>query len=328
MHLRGLLDVHPEVAVALGAGQPVVALESSIISHGARWPANAETALELEAEVRAHGAIPATCAILDGRIKVGLTRDEIERLARGGHAMAKVSRRDIPILVACGGDGATTIAATMIIADLVKIRVFAAGGLGGVHRGAQESFDISADLQELARTPVALVCAGIKSILDIQLTLEYLETYGVPVIGYGTDSLPGFFTRESGFGVDVRLDDPHQIARVMKVNWTLGLKNGLVVANPIPLPFALPRDVIDLAIEQALAEADAEGITGKGVTPFLISRVNALTGGASAGGSVQIGLNNARLAAAIAVAYASLSCGTDPGMADACADSPAVRVDR
>ena len=306
MCLSRCLDIHPEVAAALGAGRPVVALESSIISHGASWPGNAETALALEAEVRAHGAIPATCAILGGRIKVGLTRDEIERLGRSGHDAAKVSRRDIPILVACGGDGATTISATMIIADLVKIRVFAAGGLGGVHRGAQESFDISADLQELARTPVALVCAGIKSILDTQLTLEYLETHGVPVIGYCTDSLPGFFTLDSGFGVDVRLDDPHRIARVMKANWDLGLNNGLVVANPIPQPFALPREVIDLAIEQALAEADAEGMVGKGVTPFLISRVNALTGGASAGGSVQIGLNNARLAAAIAVAYASL----------------------
>ena len=318
MCLSRCLDIHPEVAAALGAGRPVVALESSIISHGASWPGNAETALALEAEVRAHGAIPATCAILDGRIKVGLTRDEIERLGRSGHDAAKVSRRDIPILVACGGDGATTISATMIIADLLKIRVFAAGGLGGVHRGAQESFDISADLQELARTPVALVCAGIKSILDTQLTLEYLETHGVPVIGYCTDSLPGFFTLDSGFGVDVRLDDPHRIARVMKANWALGLNNGLVVANPIPQPFALPREVIDLAIEQALAEADAEGITGKGVTPFLISRVNALTSGASAGGSVQIGLNNARLAAAIAVAYASLSSGSDADMADVC----------
>ncbi|WP_200653883.1 pseudouridine-5'-phosphate glycosidase [Paraburkholderia aspalathi] len=306
MRLSDFLDVHPEVAAALDAGRPVVALESSIISLGAPWPKNAETALVLEAEVRAHGAIPAACAILDGRIKVGLTREEIERLARGGRDVAKVSRRDIPILVACGADGATTISATMLIADLVKIRVFAAGGLGGVHRGAQESFDISADLQELARTPVALVCAGIKSILDVQLTLEYLETHGVPVIGYGTDSLPGFFTRNSEFGVDVRLDDPQQIARVMKANWALGLNNGLVVANPIPEPFALPREDIDLAIEQALAEADAEGITGKGVTPFLISRVNALTDGASAECSVQIGLNNARLAAAIAVAYAAL----------------------
>ncbi|PCE26938.1 pseudouridine-5-phosphate glycosidase [Paraburkholderia acidicola] len=302
-----LLEIQPEVAAALNAGKPVVALESSIISHGSSWPKSAETALGLEAEVRAHGALPATCAILHGRIKIGLTRDEIERLSRGGHEVAKVSRRDIGILVASGGTGATTLSATMIMADLAGIRVVSAGGLGGVHRGAHESFDISADLQELARTPVALVCAGIKSILDIRLTLEYLETHGVPVIGYRTANLPGYFSRDSGFGVDVRLDDPQQIARVMKSNRELGLNNGIVVANPIPEPFALPREVVDLAIEQALAEADAEGIAGKAVTPFLISRVDALTGGSSGTGSVQLGLNNARLAAAIAVAYAALA---------------------
>lgn len=327
MGLNGFLDIHPEVAEALSAGRPVVALESSIISHGSSWPGNAETALELETEVRAHGAIPATCAILDGRIKVGLTRDEIGRLGRGGHDVAKVSRRDIPILVACGGDGATTISATMVIADLAKIRACAAGGLGGVHRGAHESFDISADLQELARTPVALVCAGVKSILDIRLTLEYLETYSVPVIGYCTDSLPGFFTRDSEFPVDIRLDDPQRIARVMRANWALGLSNGLVIANPIPEPFALPREDIDLAIEQALAEADWEGISGKGVTPFLISRVSALTDGASAEGSVQIGLNNARLAAAIAVAYASLPNSAEPNVAEVCAKRLAAGFD-
>jgi len=307
MSMSEFLDVHPEVAAALSDGQPVVALESSIISHGSPWPKNTETAIALEEEVRAHGAVPATCAILDGRIKVGLTRDEIERLSLSGHEVAKVSRRDIPILVATDGTGSTTISATMIIANLVKIRVFSAGGLGGVHRGAQESFDISADLQELARTPVALVCAGIKSILDIPLTLEYLETYGVPVVGYCTDSLPGFFSRDSGFGVDVRLDDPRQIARVMKSNWELGLESGIVVANPIPESYALPKEVVDLAIEQSLAEAHAKGITGKAVTPFLISRVSELTGGTSAAGSVQLGLNNARLSAAIAVAYASMS---------------------
>jgi pseudouridine-5'-phosphate glycosidase len=307
MSMSEFLDVHPEVAAALSDGQPVVALESSIISHGSPWPKNAETAIGLEEEVLVHGAVPATCAILDGRIKVGLTRDEIERLSLSGHDVAKVSRRDIPILVATDGTGSTTISATMIIANLVKIRVFSAGGLGGVHRGAQESFDISADLQELARTPVALVCAGIKSILDIPLTLEYLETYGVPVVGYCTDSLPGFFSRDSGFDVDVRLDDPRQIARVMKSNWELGLESGIVVANPIPETYALPKEVVDLAIEQSLAEAHAKGITGKAVTPFLISRVSELTGGTSAAGSVQLGLNNARLSAAIAVAYASMS---------------------
>ncbi|HEY2976457.1 MAG TPA: pseudouridine-5'-phosphate glycosidase [Burkholderiaceae bacterium] len=305
--MNKLLDLHPEVAAALAAGRPVVALESTIISHGMPWPQNAETALAVEAEVRAHGAVPATCAIVDGRLKAGLTRDEIERLGRAGHEVAKVSRRDMPILVARGGSGATTVAATMIIAALAGIRVFATGGIGGVHRGAELSFDISADLQELARTPVAVVCAGAKSILDLRLTLEYLETHGVPVIGYRTDSLPAFFTRDSGFGVDARLDEPHEIARAMRAKWNLDLGGGLVVANPIPEPHALPRDVVDRAIDQALADARAQGITGKAVTPFLLARVNALTGGDSLLGNIQLVLNNARLAAAVAAAYAALS---------------------
>jgi pseudouridine-5'-phosphate glycosidase len=299
-------DVHPDVASALAEGRPVVALESSIISHGSPWPKNVETALELESEVRRHGAIPAICAIIDGRIKVGLTGNEVERLGISGNTTTKVSRRDIPILVATGGTGSTTISATMIIADLAGIRVFSAGGLGGVHRGAPESFDVSADLQELARTPVALVCAGIKSILDVRLTMEYLETYGIPVIGYCTDSLPGFYSRESDFGVDVRLDSSHQIARVMKSNWDLGLRNGIVVANPIPVPFSLPREIIDCAIEQALTQAHAEGISGKAVTPYLVSRLSELTDGTSAA-SVQLGLNNARLAASIATEYLAIS---------------------
>jgi pseudouridine-5'-phosphate glycosidase len=302
-----LLDLHPEVAAALAAGRPVVALESTIISHGMPWPQNAETALALEAEVRTHGAVPATCAILDGRLKAGLARDEIERLGRGGHELAKVSRRDMPILLARGGTGATTVAATMIIAALAGIRVFATGGIGGVHRGAELSFDISADLQELARTPVAVVCAGAKSVLDIRLTLEYLETHGVPVIGYRTDSLPAFFSRDSGFGVDVRLDEPDEIARVMRAKWDLGLAGGLVVANPIPAEHAVPPDVVDRAIDQALADARAQGISGKSVTPFLLARVNTLTAGHSLLGNIQLVLNNARLAAAVAVAYAALS---------------------
>jgi len=305
--LNNLLDLHTEVAAALVAGRPVVALESTIISHGMPWPQNAETALAVEAEVRAHGAVPATCAILDGRLKAGLTRDEIERLGRGGDEVAKVSRRDMPILVARGGTGATTVAATMIIAALAGIRVFATGGIGGVHRGAELSFDISADLQELTRTPVAVVCAGAKSILDIRLTLEYLETHGVPVIGYRTDSLPTFFSRDSAFGVDARLDEPDEIARVMRAKWNLGLGGGLVVANPIPAQYALPREVVDRAIDQALADARVQGITGKSVTPFLLARVNALTGGDSLLGNIQLVLNNARLAAAVAVAYAALS---------------------
>jgi len=304
--MNALLDLHPEAAAALSAARPVVALESTIISHGMPWPQNAETALAVEAEVRGCGAVPATIAILDGRLKVGLARDEIERLGRSGPQAAKVSRRDIALVVAQRGSGATTVAATMIIAALAGIRVFATGGIGGVHRGAETSFDISADLQELARTSVAVVCAGPKSILDIGLTLEYLETHGVPVIGYRCDRLPAFFTRDSDFNVDARLDTAAEIARTMKAKWDLGLDGGLVIANPIPAPHALPRDRVDRAIAQALADAQDQRITGKALTPFLLARVNALTGGDSLLGNVQLVLNNARLAAAIAVAYAAL----------------------
>jgi pseudouridine-5'-phosphate glycosidase len=304
--MNELLDLHPEVAAALDVGRPVVALESTIISHGMPWPQNAETALAVEAEVRACGAVPATIAILDGRLKVGLAREAIERLGRSGPQATKVSRRDLAIVVARGGTGATTVAATMVIAALAGIRVFATGGIGGVHRGAERSFDISADLQELARSAVAVVCAGPKSILDIGLTLEVLETHGVPVIGYGVDRLPAFYTRDSAFGVDVRLDEPIDIARTMKAKWDLGLAGGLVIANPIPAAHALPRDVVDRAIEQALADAHDRRIAGKAVTPFLLARVNELTGGDSLLGNVQLILNNARLAAAIAAAYAAL----------------------
>ena len=302
-----LLDLHADVGAALAAGRPLVALESTIIAHGMPWPQNAETALAVEAEVRANGAVPATIAVLDGRLKAGLTQAEIERLGRSGATVAKLSRRDLPVVVARGGSGATTVAATMIVAALAGIRVFATGGIGGVHRGAETSFDISADLQELARTSVAVVCAGAKSILDLGLTLEYLETHGVPVIGYRTDRLPGFFSRDSGFGVDVRLDEPDQVAWVMKAKWDLGLGGGIVVANPIPAPYALPRDVVERATEQALAEAQAQGIAGKSITPFLLARVNELTGGDSLASNIQLVLDNARLAAAVAVAYAALS---------------------
>jgi pseudouridine-5'-phosphate glycosidase len=304
--MHPLLDLSPDVADALSAGRPVVALESTIVAHGMPWPKNAETALAVEAEVRAHGAVPATIAILRGRLKAGLSCDEIERLGRGGHEVAKVSRRDIAILVARGGTGATTVAATMIVAALAGIRVFATGGIGGVHRAAPTTFDISADLQELARTPVAVVCAGAKAILDLRLTLEYLETHGVPVIGYGTDTLPAFFTRDSGLRVDVRLDRPDDIARVMKAQWELGLGGGLVVANPISQAHALPREVVDRAIELALADAHAQGIVGKAVTPFLLARIDALTGGDSLAGNVELVLDNARLAAAVARAYSTL----------------------
>ena len=297
------LDIAPEVAQALQAGQAVVALESTIISHGMPYPQNVDTALQVEDTVRQHGAVPATMAIVGGRLKAGLSRAEIEQLGRAGHAVTKVSRRDMPFIVASGGMGATTVAATMLIAAMAGIRVFATGGIGGVHRGAAESFDVSADLQELAQTPVAVVCAGAKSILDLRLTLEYLETHGVAVVGYQTDALPAFFTRDSGFAVDYRLDTPAAIAAVLKAQWAMGLQGGMVVANPIPDAYAMPRAAIDQAIEQALHEATQQGIGGKAATPFLLARVNELTGGDSLASNIQLVLNNARLAAAIALAY-------------------------
>jgi len=303
----GVVDTRAEVAAALRDQRPIVALESTIIAHGMPWPQNVETALAVEAEVRALGAVPATVGVIDGRPKAGLSADEIERIGRGGAAIAKLSRRDLPIAVARGDTGATTVAATMIVAALAGIRAFATGGIGGVHRGAATSFDISADLQELARTPVAVICAGAKSILDLRLTLEYLETHGVPVIGYRCDEFPAFYTRESGLPVDVRLDDATAIARVMDAKWALGLDGGLVVANPVPESFALPRERAEEAIERALREASARGVTGKALTPFLLARVNALTGGDSLASNRELVLNNARLAAHVAIAYAALA---------------------
>ena len=301
------LDIHPEVAHAIAQGQPLVALESTIISHGMPYPQNVQTALRVEAEVRAHGAVPATIAILNGRLKVGLVAADIEMLAKLGLNATKVSRRDVPFMVAAGQTGATTVAATMMLAAMAGIAVFATGGIGGVHRGAQQTFDVSADLQELSRTPVAVVCAGAKSILDLGLTLEYLETHGVPVIGFKTDSLPAFFTRSSAFKVDYRLDTADAIANVMHAKWDMGLNGGLVITNPIPEAFAMPAGKIDLAIAQALQEADSQHITGKATTPFLLDRVNQLTGGNSLAANIELVLNNARLAAAIAIAYASSS---------------------
>jgi pseudouridine-5'-phosphate glycosidase len=284
----------------------VVALESTIISHGMPWPHNLETARKLEAEVRAEGCVPATIAVVDGRLRAGLAPPELERLARAGTGVAKLSRRDLPVVVAQGGTGATTVAATMIVAALAGIPVFATGGIGGVHRGAATSFDISADLQELARTSVAVVCAGAKAVLDLRLTLEYLETHGVPVIGYGTQRLPAFWTRDSGLGVDARADTPADVARVMHAKWSLGLAGGIVVANPIPERFDLPAERVDRAIEEALADAGAQGIAGKAVTPFLLARVNALTGGDSLEANVALVRSNASVAAKIAAAYAAL----------------------
>ena len=303
--MNALVHIHDEVSAALRQNRPVVALESTIIAHGMPWPRNAETALEVESDIRAHGAIPATIAVLDGRLTVGLARDELERIGRGGASIAKVSRRDLPILVARGGTGATTVAATMIIAALAGIRVFATGGIGGVHRGAETSFDISADLQELARTPVAVVCAGAKAVLDLRLTLEYLETHGVPVIGYRTDRFPAFWSRDSGLGVDVRLDEPAQIAGVIQAKWRLGLEGGVVVANPIPEEFELPRERVEQAIAQALEAARSQRIGGKALTPFLLARLNTLTGGDSLASNIGLVRSNARLAAQIAVAHAA-----------------------
>ncbi|MBU3739596.1 MAG: pseudouridine-5'-phosphate glycosidase [Rhodoferax sp.] len=299
------LDLAPDVQLALRQGQPVVALESTIISHGMPYPDNVATARRVEAEVRRHGAVPATIAVVEGRLTAGLSEAQIEALGRAGPAVAKVSRRDLPYIVATGRTGATTVAATMIIAAMAGIRVFATGGIGGVHRGATQTFDISADLQELARTSVAVVCAGAKSILDLGLTLEYLETQGVPVLGYQTDQLPAFFTRDSGFGVDHRLESAADIAAMLKVKWDLGLDGGVVVANPIPEAHAMNRSDIDRAIEQALADARARGVTGKETTPFLLERVNAITGGSSLAANIELVLNNARLASAIAVALAA-----------------------
>lgn len=306
------LDIHPDVAAALAAGKPVVALESTIISHGMPYPHNVATALQVEAQVRAHGATPATIAIINGRLKAGLSHEAIEHLGKTGRSVVKVSRRDIPFIVASKVTGATTVASTMVIAAMAGIRVFATGGIGGVHRGAEHSFDISADLQELATTPVAVVCAGAKSILDLRLTLEYLETHGVPVVGYQTSSLPAFFTRDSDYAVDYRLDSAAEIAQVMHAKWAMQLRGGLVIANPIPQAFAMPRSVIDPAIAQALQEAKAQNIQGKESTPFLLARVCEITGGDSLAANIQLVLNNARLAADIALNYAAL---TAPGAA-------------
>lgn len=299
MNIPQFLDIAPEVQQALRDNKPVVALESTIISHGMPYPQNVATALQVEAEVRAHGAVPATIAIIDGRLKAGLSEEDIELLGKRGRDAVKVSRRDIPFVIAAGQMGATTVASTMIISAMAGIKIFATGGIGGVHRNAQQSFDISADLQELAQTPVAVVCAGAKSILDLRLTLEYLETHGVPVVGYQTDTLPAFFTRDSEFSVDYRLNSPLEIARVLHAKWSMGLKGGMVIANPIPDSFAMPRALIDGAIEQALQEASAQGIGGKESTPFLLARVCELTGGDSLAANIQLVLNNARLAAAV-----------------------------
>lgn len=306
MERNQYLDIAPEVAKALAENKPVVALESTIISHGMPYPQNVETALKVEEVIRENGAVPATIAIIGGRLKAGLSKDEIEHLGKTGYDVPKVSRRDLPIIVAKGMDGATTVATTMIIASLAGIKIFATGGVGGVHRGAETTMDISADLEELAMTPVMVICAGAKSILDLGLTLEYLETKGVPVIGYGTKELPAFYTRKSGFGVDYELDTPLELAKAFHVKQEVGLKGGMLVTNPIPEEFSMDPDVINKAIDEAIAESKKQGIHGKDTTPFLLAKVKEITGGDSLDSNIQLVFNNARLAAKTAVELCKL----------------------
>ena len=300
------LDINPEVAAALAEGKPVVALESTIISHGMPYPQNVETALNVERIVRENGAVPATIAVIGGRLKAGLTPEEIEYFGKKGQAIAKASRRDLAVLCARGEDGATTVTTTMIIAHMAGIKIFATGGIGGVHRGAEKTMDLSADLEELGQTPVMVVCAGAKSILDLGLTLEYLETKGVPVIGYGTKELPAFYTRSSGFQVDYRIDTPEELAKAFKTQNDLGFPGGMLVTNPIEEKYAMPLHTINQAIDQAIAECNAKGIHGKETTPFLLARVAELTGGDSLASNIQLVYNNAKVAAQTAAAYMAL----------------------
>ncbi|MEO1258244.1 MAG: pseudouridine-5'-phosphate glycosidase [Bacteroidota bacterium] len=298
--LMQYLDISPEIKTALENSQPVVALESTIIAHGMPYPQNVETALLVEKTIRENGALPATIAIINGRLKAGLSEKEINYLGKNGPAISKTSRRDIPFILAQKADGATTVASTMIIANMAGIKIFATGGIGGVHRGASETMDISADLQELAKTSVAVVSAGAKSILDIGLTLEYLETHGVPTIGYKTAEFPAFYTRKSGFKVDYKLDSPKEIANALKIKWAIQLNGGAVIANPIPEHFEPSFSEINNATEQALKEAEEQKITGKHISPFLLKRIKEITGGESLKANIQLVLNNARLAAKVA----------------------------
>ena len=301
--MKSHLSIASAVQAAIVANKPVVALESTIISHGMPYPKNVETALKVEEQVRKNGALPATIAIVNGVMKAGLTVDEIEILGKQGQNVAKVSRRDMPMILAKKMNGATTVASTMIIAQLAGISIFATGGIGGVHRGAGKSFDISADLQELSHTDVAVVCAGAKSILDIGLTLEYLETQGVPVIGFKTNHFPAFFTRQSGFGVDFRADNEKELALMLKTKWTIPLQGGVVVANPVPSEFEADPRMIEKAIKKSLALARKQGIKGKAITPFLLAEIEKRTEGLSLKTNIQLVLNNAALAARLAKAY-------------------------
>lgn len=310
MRYERYIDIKEEVLKALKAGDPIVALESTIISHGMPYPENVATARKTEEIIREGGAIPATIAIINGRIKVGLTDEELEYLGKAKDVL-KVSRRDFPYVIANQLNGATTVASTMIIAELAGIKVFVTGGIGGVHRGAEKTFDISADLTELSKTSVTVVCAGAKSILDIGLTLEYLETLGVPVLGYGTKEFPAFYTRKSGYQVEMKADTPLDVAKMMHAKWDLGLDGGIVVGNPIPEEYSMDYDYINGIIEDSIKEAEALGIKGKEVTPFLLSKVKEKTEGSSLKANIQLVYNNAKVGSAIAVQYEKLGDSSD-----------------
>ena len=299
------LEVAAEVQEALKAGRPVVALESTIITHGMTYPENVESAVTSEKMIRQEGAVPATIGIIKGKICIGLQPDQLEYMGNNPW-IRKASRRDLPMILAKEMDGATTVATTMIGARLAGIQFFATGGIGGVHRRAQETFDISADLMELAQTPVAVICAGAKSILDIGLTLEVLETHGVPVVGYQTDAFPGFYVRDSGFSVDDRADDVALIARALHLKWSLGLQGGMVVANPIPVADEMDPRLISRSIEEAVAAAEKEGVKGKDITPFILARLHQMTKGESLEANKKLVYHNARVAAKLAVAYAEM----------------------
>ncbi len=297
------LDIKEEVKDALADNTPIVALESTIISHGMPYPENIVSAKRSESIIREAGGIPATIAIINGRIKIGLTENDLDHMGKDS-GITKASRRDMAMILSKGIDGATTVATTMLCADLAGIRVFATGGIGGVHRNGQTTMDVSADLQELAGTNVGVVCAGAKSILDIGLTLEYLETHGVPVLGYGTENFPAFYTRESGYKVDYRVDKPEEIARALKVKWDLGLKGGMVIANPIPEEFEMDKKYITAVIDEAVESAEKEGVKGKGITPYVLARLHNKTGDKSLFANKELVYNNVRLAVQIAIEYA------------------------
>jgi pseudouridine-5'-phosphate glycosidase len=303
--MKQYITLSEEVRVAKEQGKPIIALESTIISHGMPYPQNVKTAREVEQIIRDNGAVPATIALVDGKIKIGLSDDELEMFGKSSD-VAKASRRDLAYLLATKKKGATTVAATMICAELAGIHIFVTGGIGGVHRGAETTMDISADLEELAQTNVAVICAGAKSILDLGLTMEYLETKGVPVMGYQTDLLPSFYTRSSKFPVNFRADDAESIASTLKTKWDLGLKGGAVIANPIPEEYAMDEQMITDVIETALKEAEENNISGKDATPFLLAKVKELTGGKSLDSNIQLVKNNAVLGAKIAVSLESL----------------------